>query len=231
MKNKPFLQPLIHKETITPLEMNDFHLIFSKTFKLINKRNFEFTEESKNLYNTLVHYFYGMDDFYESPCLIKDKNNPSLDKGLIIIGNPGVGKSAILKTFEYIFWNLCIFNPNFSFKMISANDMVSQFESLQNPLERKEFNSLMGKAFKCFDDLKSEREASNFGKVNVMKEVLFNRYDNESRTIITCNYDDNFPDDYEKSLDEFGIKYDSRIYDRIFEMFNIIEVKGKSFRR
>ena len=80
------------------------------------------------------------------------------------------------------------------------------------------------------DDVKAEGDAFKYSKKNLLDDILYYRYENEARTIITCNYDKNHPNDLEKAIDEFGTKYDGRIYDRLFEMFNIIEVKDlKSF--
>lgn len=230
-ESKVLSLPLLIKGTKEKLEINNFEELFYCAFKTVNNRNFEITEDSKNFFDTLLQYFFQNEKFYNSPCLVKNENEPSLKKGLAIIGNSGVGKSGVLKTFEYIFRDLCEYNKYYSFKMISVSSVVSDFEFLADQYEKKEFYFKMSNGFRCFDDLKSEREASNFGKVNVLKDILFQRYENKSRTIITLNYDVDCPNDYMKALDEFGMRYDGRIYDRLFEMFNIIEVKGKSFRR
>ena len=79
------------------------------------------------------------------------------------------------------------------------------------------------------DDVKAEGDAFKYSKKNLLDDILYYRYENEARTIITCNYDKNHPNDLEKAIDEFGTKYDGRIYDRLFEMFNIIEVKDLKF--
>ncbi|OIQ22174.1 MAG: hypothetical protein BM557_02020 [Flavobacterium sp. MedPE-SWcel] len=107
-------------------------------------------------------------------------------------------------------------------------------------IQRKEidFETLMWKGSRYFDDLKTERIASNYGKVNIFKELLeerYNRVDPKTKkrlkTFVTCNFKEGFEDNLEKAVDEFGEKYGSRVWDRMFEMFNIIEFKGKSFRR
>jgi len=92
-----------------------------------------------------------------------------------------------------------------------------------------------------FDDIKTERHASNYGKVNLFKDILENRYNNRvqivkgvtkiNKTFGTCNYKEGYEGNTEVALEEFGEMYGGRIYDRLFEMFNIIEFKGKSFRK
>ena len=228
-KNKPtnFLPHLKINNLL--VSQQDFYKLFKAVFKKICKKEFISDENSDELLNTLVNYFYRNNEFFKSKCLAKDQNSPNFDKGLLIIGNSGLGKSKFLKTFEFIF-NECHFNKHLNFKMLKAIDVVSEFEKIETPYEKNYFIEKHSKGIKCYDDVKCEREASNFGKVNLFKDILLARYETEMKTIITCNFDNNFPEDYGKALEEFGTKYDGRVYDRIFEMFNIIVVKGTSKR-
>ena len=112
------------------------------------------------------------------------------------------------------------------------------FEKSSSEIQRDEFEKIMWRGSRYFDDLKTERIASNFGKVNIFKEILEERYNRMNtnstsinKTFITCNFKEGFENDIEAAIDEFGEKYGGRVYDRIFEMFNILEFKGLSFRK
>ena len=44
------------------------------------------------------------------------------------------------------------------------------------------------------------------------------------KKILTCNYDPAFPKDFEKGINQFGIRYDERIFDRLFSDFNLLRL-------
>lgn len=228
-ENKNVNLDLILKEEDFKLCKEDFLTYFKHVFKELYNKELILDKHSQDFLLTLINYFYQHQDFFKSSCLNKNLNNPSLGKGLLIIGNPGLGKSKFLKAFEIIFKNFSHYNPNFYFIFSDVNDIVTDFESLETS-EKDNFFQKQSSGFRCYDDVKSERQASNFGIVNLMQDILQHRYNKERKTIIICNYTDNYPNNLQEALNEFGIKYGSRIYDRLFEMFNIIEVKGLSKR-
>jgi DNA replication protein DnaC len=201
--------------------------LFKLNFPEVNKRPFIKIEgvTVKNL-EPLIYYFSKDDRFFDCENLSK-LSEPSFDKGLLVIGNFGNGKTATMKVFEKIFKGI----PGVGFKGYSANEVVTMFEKCSTDLARDEFENQIWKGIKYFDDLKTERIASNYGKVNIFKEIIEERYNRKAKTHVTCNYKKDFPDDLIVALDEFEDKYEGRVYDRLFEMYNIIEFKGKSFRK
>lgn len=183
--------------------------------------------------------------------------NPSFSKGLLIVGNYGNGKSTILKVFELLFehnykiakekfWHNIADWEQARFKTANCHDLVTEFESLQNQEAKYNFYKKYTNFRWSFDDLKKEKIASNYGLTNVIQTIFEKRYDNASnffkvqknrvlnkpipKTFGSCNYDDLHPDNLEKALFEFSVKYGGHIYDRVFELSNIVEFKGKSFR-
>jgi hypothetical protein len=202
--------------------------LFKLNFPVVNKRPFIKIEgvTIKNL-EPLIYYFSRDERFFECDNLNKNLSVPSFDKGLLVIGNFGNGKTATMKVFEKIFKGI----PGVGFKGYSANEVVTMFEKCSTDLARDEFENQIWKGIKYFDDLKTERIASNYGKVNIFKEIIEERYNRKAKTHVTCNYKKDFPDDLIVALDEFEDKYEGRVYDRLFEMYNIIEFKGKSFRK
>lgn len=220
---------------VTPKSEKEFSItarqlwrLFKSNFPEVNKRPFINIEgvTIKNL-EPLIYYFAKDDRFFECENLNKELSVPSFDKGLLIIGNFGNGKTSTMKVFEKIFKGI----PGVGFKGYSANEVVTMFEKCSSDLARDEFENQIWKGIKYFDDLKTERIASNYGKVNIFKEIIEERYNRKAKTHVTCNYKKDFPEDLIAALDEFEDKYEGRVYDRLFEMYNIIEFKGKSFRK
>lgn len=223
--NKPTKMPL---NNYTIKEIRDLFFI---EYKTMFKREFKITEDSNYLLYTILCYFFRDERFFNSPCLIITAGTtPSLDKGLLIMGNCGTGKTSILLALEQVFNKHVIFNSKIHFKSMTVNDVVNEYEKLKSPEEREEFNRKHQSGFRLYDDAKSEDDASNFGKKNTIKIILFLRNSKGSKTILTCNYDTAFPNDFEKGIDQFGIRYDERIYDRLHSDFNFIEARGKSLR-
>lgn len=209
-------------------EIRNFFLI---EYKTMFNRYFIETKENKDVLYTILCYFFKNERFFNSPCLIiPEGTTPSFDKGLLIMGNCGTGKTSILLTLEQVFKKYPIGYPRVYFKSMTAIEVVNEFEKIKTPEEKDDFYKKNQNGFKFYDDVKSEDDASNFGKVNLFKNILHLRNAKRSKTIITCNYHPLFPNNFEKGLDEFGTRYDGRIYDRLFSDFNFIEARGKSLR-
>lgn len=205
-------------------------ILFLTYFEILFDKEFNLEDDSNQYLELLLNYFCRNDEFFKSPLLIKNLNKPDFNKGLLILGNTGVGKSKVLKTFEQMFKNEFIFNPNYHFTMFNATELKTTFDSVESNFLKNDFLKKHKTAFKCYDDVKSETVKSNYFKREIMKDILHLRYDSGAKTIITCNYDDNHPNDLQKALEEFGTIYDGRIFDRLFEMFNILTVGGISMR-
>lgn len=221
------LQPKNEKLNITAKNLWE---AFKLNFQAVNDRPFIKIEgiTIKNL-EPLIYYFSKDKRFFDCENLSK-LSEPSFEKGLLIIGTFGNGKTSTMKVFEHIFRSV----PGYEFKGYSANETVLKFEKCtgdEADVLRTEFEKTMYCGKRYFDDLKTERIASNFGKVNIFKEILEERYNRKAMTYVTCNFKEGFDGDLETAVDEFGEKYGARVYDRMFEMFNIIEFKGKSFRK
>lgn len=226
-RNHDYFEKINKPETTKELKIhaNDLFSAFKKYFFEVNGKHFELNETTRENIAPFLYYFSKDEKFFDCKNLT-NFSKPSFHKGLLVIGNFGNGKTSVFKTFEKIFKNI----PGYIFNGYSANQVVTEFEKCNDDILRKEFEQKMFKGKRYFDDLKTERIASNYGKVNIFKEILEERYNQKSLTHISCNYKDGFPNDLNEALKEFGEKYGGRVYDRLFEMFNIIEFKGKSFR-
>ena len=154
--------------------------------------------------------------------------NKARKKGLLLIGNYGTGKTSTMRTIEQILRDNHLKGQ---FKGYTANEIVELYEECQTPQDKKGFWKRMLIHIIYIDDVKTEREASNYGKANIIKEIIEKRYDRGLLTHISCNYKSGHANEIEPGIAEFGERYGGRVLDRIFEMFNIIEFKQKSFRK
>lgn len=206
--------------------------------------------ESKILVFTLIFYFFKNERFLNSTILNKEINEPHLFKGLLVLGGYGCGKTSIFKTFRKMFFDaekeqnimikdidgdeVHLHRYRRGFGYFSANEVVQKYESCSNEEMKFRFWNVMKKGLVYFDDIMTERQASNYGKVELFKDIFELRYDNKGITMASMNY---FIDENGNRLDTNGTmlamakKYGNRVYDRLFEMFNIIELNGKSVRK
>jgi len=243
------LQHKYFEEIMKPKKVIEFKMTakglyyyFKQNFGVVTGKQFVKVPDVtiKNL-EPLIYYFTKDERFFECENL-SQISEPSFDKGLLIIGNYGNGKTSAMKVLEHVLRQF----PGMSFKGYSANEVVTMFERCTGDnaeILRKEFEKAMYNGDRYFDDLKTERIASNYGKVNIFKEILEERYTRmvpdrklypdapTKKTHITCNFKEGEENDLEAAVEEFGEKYGGRVWDRMHEMFNIIEFKGKSFRK
>jgi DNA replication protein DnaC len=200
---------------------------FKEGFEQIHGKPFQFTKAYMKVnYASVFNYFLNEMAFFKSPNLYSHRLAPNFKKGLLIVGKVGVGKTAIMKVFEKIFMN---YKPH-RFKIIETYKVVEEYESLMTPNCKKEFYRRYSIGNILFDDLNSERIANNFGKVNVMQEIIFRRHNNGYKTHFTMNPFSGFENLPEQNLLNLEGFYDARVADRLFEMCNYITISGKSKR-
>lgn len=142
----------------------------------------------------------------------------SFQRGLMIHGNPGLGKSYLIE--------LIADNPVNKVQIVTMHDII------KDVLDTGDFKGLRWHTFKtiCIDDIGTEYFGDNAIKrygtdVNWLKTFIENMYSKKkevlSRVILTTN----------DSAEELGKKYGFRVRDRLAEMFDVITVGGESFRR
>lgn len=202
--------------------------VFINHYKTANNVGFKQTPESIINVSTVFNYFLWHDDFFKSPILRMDFNEPDFKKGLLLVGSYGNGKTSILRAFESVFKK---YNYSNKFKIVNALDMVLEWEQIKDQEGKADFFHKYSTRILCIDDVKKERKASNYGISEIVGDVMLMRYNKGLKTHLTCNYVEGDAElNLRKSLEEFS-RYGEHFYDRLFEMFNIIEFKGKSFRK
>lgn len=213
-----------------PKEMQKFNKkLFWNLFLEISKIEFEkikkhqddkfiIDQRNEKIIYTILGYFLQLENFNQYGLI---KNKASLDKGLLIYGDYGVGKSFLFKVLQdmgrkiFTEYN----NNSFYFKSISTGSFVDEYmtavKSNQTNFEIK--NYYTGKLY--IDDLGFEKLA--FLSFELLGEVLFERNRNQATTFVTTNL----------KPSEITERYKERIGDRLPEMFNIIKWEGVSFRK
>lgn len=177
------------------------------------QKNFKITNENKDVIKNLLLYFSG------NECCKYD-----LNKGLMIIGGVGCGKTLLFRIFKIYTSDILKIN---SFQSYTSSEIIDNINV--NGVEYLEkFNTNNKTPITCYiDDIASKNETiKHFGtEVNVIEHLLGIRYNifinHKKLTHCTSNL---FPSQFRK-------KYDERIIDRMKEMFNIVELKGNSFRK
>jgi len=245
-------------ETTQGIEPNIANLYhgFIAAFEFLNQKKYDLTEDSILNIKAVVKYFANDPTFFQCERLITEIDNrklvPSFKKGILIVGDFGNGKSTIMQTFEYLIdhnykiaiekkWDNINAWKNLRFKVKACRSIASEYGFLKNEDSKQDFFDKYSRFNYCFDDITKEQIASNYGLKNVIQIILEDRYDDifkkireEKRINLThgtLNYHKDYPGNLKLAIQSLGVKYEPHMYDRTLELFNIIEFKGKSFRK
>lgn len=199
-------------------QFNDrlLEVFISKANEIIHRNDFEkqFIIDETNLdaITKLCAYFSGL-----------EVEGLSQNKGIMILGEVGVGKTLLFKAFAEA---LKPFNK--SFRIVSCQDVVFGYENTgELDLYMGNEKGYSGKPAKfCFDEIGRETiPAIHFGnKRNVMQHIMAYRYNCWQNYGLLSHGTTN------ASPQELISVYGEHIADRIKEMFNFIVIKGASKR-
>lgn len=194
----------------------------SEAIEYLGKKMFpDFTiGESISIYKQVYQKFV-------DGCKYPDKR----DKGFILVGDIGVGKTTCMKIFHRMFKD----TPR-KFRWINSstlNDMLAEYTLL-------EIKEMYGKKSLCdlmIDDVGLVGAQKNYGNVvNVISEIIMERYElfisHGYRTYFTSNLMDrltaeNNPENFPTLETILG----SRVVDRMVEMCDLIIWEGDSLRK
>jgi DNA replication protein DnaC len=184
-------------------------------------------EHNEPVFNLLCHYFSDSAEFID----IAKKlgiDNPSLEKGLFLCGNFGVGKSWLMSLFRK--------NNKRVFHVVEAKAVAKQYKINGNEAIEK-YNTIIKNALDdpsvfyqqysalCIEDIGAEDVKGNFGdKCNVVGDIIEERYAKgclkgwfHGTTNLTT-----------EQLKEY---YGGRAISRLRECVNLIELSGPDRRK
>lgn len=148
-------------------------------------------------------------------------------KGIMLFGDVGCGKTTLMQIFRRIAQdynnNFEIYSERSIVRSYAENGVKGLEPFLQNRISN-EYNVVNAYPKRiCIDDYSAtDQEAKYYGQnLNVVKEVLLDRYDLGIKTHLTTNIDIN------KALQIAG----ERLADRFKEMFHFVLLPGGSLRK
>jgi len=149
--------------------------------------------------------------------------NISLQKGLMVFGSYGTGKSTSFRIIQNMAKHYQV--RELWFPSISAQEVVDKFNLERNKEDVIQYYS---KGVFLFDDLGAESAGNNiyqYGKEEVFVRILLNRYRNfeeqGTKTHITTNL----------NLGQIENRYGKQLADRFVRMFNLLKLDGPSRRK
>lgn len=172
----------------------------------------EIDEENRSVVYTLLSYFSGIQNEFTE--------GMSFEKGILLFGGIGTGKTTLMELLRE--------NPHAPFMMRAAWEIANEFQEKEVGVKVIEKygvlvpNQHATRFFSrshiglCIDDAGTENKGMSFGNTkNVIAEILQARYQNINGpyTHLTTNLD----------KDELKNAYGLRVFDRMRQMFNIVE--------
>lgn len=205
------------KDTLCHPDM--FKKVFFKAAqKFHSESDTDFVVDSKNK-NFLGHFCR----YWNQDLAFEVLENISLQKGLMVFGSYGTGKTSSFRILQGIAKQYKV--PELWFPSISTQEVVAKFNRERNKEDVIQYYS---KGVFLFDDLGAETAGNNihqYGKEEVFVRILLNRYrnfeDQGTKTHITTNLD----------LGQIENRYGRQLADRFIQMFNLLKLDGPSRRK
>jgi len=210
-----------HDQIIKTIDVNqNRHKIGLINILRSKVENYTIDAANKDVLNTLFNYFIG-------DKLFCTENNIDLNKGILLCGGVGTGKSIIMHAFKDY---ACEINRMNGFQYYTAIDIIDSVNvSGVDYLEKFSYNFTgnIANPITCYiDDIASKNEiVKNYGtEISVIEQLISIRYNIYSRYRKLTHFSSNI---YPANFKDY---YDLRIVDRIKEMCNVISLPGESRR-
>jgi len=154
-------------------------------------------------------------------------------KGVLVIGQVGSGKSAMMKVYQRMFKD-----TERRFKLVKAYELKDMSEEMTTG----QIKEIYGSDLKCdlyIDDIGINQDAKRYGNtVNIISEIIVDRYELFINAGYRTHFSSNVIAEYKGDINDPKSKmptlrslYGGRVLDRIKEMCDIIVFKGTSLRK
>jgi DNA replication protein DnaC len=181
-------------------------------------------EEYKRVFNLLCQYFTNDKAFEE------ENENFSLKKGILLLGNPGVGKTDLMLAFAK--------NKKLCYEMKSAKEIREEVKSLGQEFwkaycgfvpvssSREEYFYKPGAGW-LIDDFGQEEVVNDFGnKLDCISNIISFRYENRDKMpLFALHMTSNL------NAEMIEARYGGPFRSRLRDMFNIIKYNGVDRRK
>lgn len=156
-------------------------------------------------------------------CIMANEKNLNPHKGLWLWGNIGTGKTTMLEIVRRFCQLVRPYEKGFPYSFRTTNALEVCGEYSKNG--HNGIATYIESERQAFDELGSESIPTGYygTPMNVFQYILQRRYDNryKSFTHVTTNL----------SKEQVKSHYGERIYDRCKEMFNFVEMGGRTWRK
>lgn len=189
-------------------------------FRFIEDWDFA-NDEFRSYCGAICQYFAGDPAFVDSP-LVRSKK-PSLEKGLLILGRPGIGKSETMK-----FMSKVIEGTPDSFKPLQVSHIIHNWTELKTPLTRKVLSEMQGeiKNHLLIDDIgREEKEKTYTYGFNPIRSLIEAREILWKKNGVKTHFITNF------SSEDLATFYGDALIDRINGMCNVISLNISESKR
>ncbi len=210
----PHIRFVGHKQYVLgSLKDNQICYDFNKILLYLNAKgqtmfgkNFRILEQDRDVIYKLCNYYI------KDPLNCK-KLNIDLNKGILLSGPVGCGKSSLMKLLRYLI------PYGRTYEVIPARNITFAFNNIGFKIV-EDYGE--GKSY-CFDDLGVEPTGRYFGKdCNVMGEILLSRYE------LLLNHNIHTHATTNLNAQELEERYGGRVRSRMRQLFNLIAFKEDS---
>jgi DNA replication protein DnaC len=151
---------------------------------------------------------------------------PVVDKGILFVGQPGIGKTHLAVSIL----RKIIERTGAQARFFDTRHLLATIRNTYNPVVKTTEASVIRPAMDAellvLDDLGAERPTEWVEET--MNLIINTRYNMKRATVITTNYPLRSPS--KAHVETLGERIGARIYSRLFEMCDFVEMNGVHYR-